>query len=59
MVEPDDLAEAMPLGPDPERYLEEIKAFEGAGYDHVYIHQVGDDQAGFIQFAQRELMPKL
>ena len=59
MVDPDDLAEAMPLGADPARYLEEIEKYEGAGFDHVYIHQVGPDQAGFIQFAQRELMPKL
>jgi coenzyme F420-dependent glucose-6-phosphate dehydrogenase len=59
MVEPDDLAEAMPLGPDAGRYLDEIKQFEDAGYDHVYIHQVGPDQDGFIQFAQRELMPNL
>jgi coenzyme F420-dependent glucose-6-phosphate dehydrogenase len=59
MVEPDDLAETIPLGPDPGRYLEQIKAFEDAGFDHVYIHQVGPDQQGFIDFAQRELMPKV
>jgi G6PDH family F420-dependent oxidoreductase len=58
LVEPDDLAETMPLGPDPERYLEQIKAFEDAGFDHVYIHQVGPDQEGFMRFAQRELMPR-
>jgi G6PDH family F420-dependent oxidoreductase len=58
MVEPDDLAESMPLGPDPDRYLEQIQAFEKAGYDHVYIHHIGPDQDGFIEFAKRELMPK-
>jgi G6PDH family F420-dependent oxidoreductase len=58
IVEPDDLAETMPLGPDPERYLEQIREFEQAGYDHVYIHQVGPDQQGFLEFARRELMPK-
>jgi coenzyme F420-dependent glucose-6-phosphate dehydrogenase len=58
MVEPDDLAETMPLGPDPSRYLEEIKAFEDAGFEHVYIHQVGPDQDGFVTFAKNELMPK-
>jgi G6PDH family F420-dependent oxidoreductase len=58
LVEPDDLAETMPLGPDPQRYLEQIKAFEDAGFDHVYIHQVGHDQEGFMRFAQRELMPR-
>jgi G6PDH family F420-dependent oxidoreductase len=59
MVEPDDLAETLPLGPDPDRYLAAIKEFEDAGYDHVYIHQIGPDQHGFIEFAQRELMPQL
>src|SRR3954470_15159362 len=59
MVEPDDLAESMPVGPDPERYLEEIKQFEDAGFDHVYIHQVGPDQDGFLDFAKRELMGKV
>src|ERR671933_255145 len=33
IVEPDDLAETMPLGPDPERYLEQIREFEQAGFD--------------------------
>jgi coenzyme F420-dependent glucose-6-phosphate dehydrogenase len=59
MVEPNDLAESIPVGPDADRYLEEIKKFEDAGFDHVYLHQVGPDQDGFIQFAQRELMPML
>ena len=30
-----------------------------AGYDHVYIHQIGPDQAGFIKFAEGELLPAL
>jgi coenzyme F420-dependent glucose-6-phosphate dehydrogenase len=59
MVEPDDLAEKLPLGPDPDRFLEAIRDFENAGYDHVYIHQIGPDQEGFIDFARRELMPRL
>jgi G6PDH family F420-dependent oxidoreductase len=59
MVEPDDLAETMALGPDPAPYLAQLEAFEDAGFDHVYIHQVGHDQDGFIRFAQRELMPRL
>ncbi|HEX6490492.1 MAG TPA: TIGR03557 family F420-dependent LLM class oxidoreductase [Gaiellaceae bacterium] len=59
LVSEDDLAEALPLGPDPDPYLEQIEAFEQAGFDHVYIHQIGDDQDGFIEFARRELMPRL
>jgi coenzyme F420-dependent glucose-6-phosphate dehydrogenase len=59
MVAPEDLAEKLPLGPDPGRYLESIQEFEDAGFDHVYIHQVGPDQDGFIRFARDELMPKV
>ena len=59
MVRPDDLAEKMPLGPDPDRHIEAIKAFTDAGYDHVYIHQIGPDQEGFFDFFERELAPRL
>ncbi|TMM33228.1 MAG: TIGR03557 family F420-dependent LLM class oxidoreductase [Actinobacteria bacterium] len=58
MVEPEDL-ETLPLGPDADRWLEAIKEFENAGYDHVYIHQIGRDQDGFLEFAKRELLPRL
>ena len=47
MVEPDDL-ETLPLGPDPDRYLDAIREFDDAGYSHVYIHQLGPNQDGFL-----------
>ena len=56
---PDDIAEAVVCGPDPERHAEAIREFAAAGYDHVYLHQVGPDQEGFLDFAQRELLPRL
>ena len=31
--------------------------FADAGYDHVYFHQIGPDQEGFLRFAERELLP--
>ena len=58
MVDEKDVAEAVVCGPDPERHAEAIDAFVDAGYDHVYVHQVGPDQAGFIRFAERELLPR-
>jgi coenzyme F420-dependent glucose-6-phosphate dehydrogenase len=58
-VEPDDLADQLPLGPDPDRYLEQIRQFEQAGYDHVYFHQIGPDQDGFFRFWTEELAPRL
>ncbi len=59
LVDPDDLAEKLILGPDPDRHLDGIKAFVDAGFDHVYIHQIGPDQEGFFDFFERELAPKL
>src|SRR5215216_552584 len=56
---PEDLAEAIPCGPDPDRYLEDIRAYEQAGYTHVYFHQVGYDQDGFFRFWREELQPEL
>ena len=29
-----------------------IRDYVDAGYDHVYLHQVGPDQAGFLEFAE-------
>lgn len=49
----------VPLGPDPEPYVAAFATFADAGYDHVYFHQIGPDQAGFLDFASRELLPRL
>jgi G6PDH family F420-dependent oxidoreductase len=46
-------------GPDPEPYRSAIDAFVEAGFDHVYVHQVGRDQAGFMRFARREILEAL
>jgi coenzyme F420-dependent glucose-6-phosphate dehydrogenase len=58
-VKPEDLAEAIPCGPDADRWLEDIRAFEQAGYTHVYFHQIGRDQEGFFRFFEQDLKPKL
>jgi coenzyme F420-dependent glucose-6-phosphate dehydrogenase len=55
----DELEGTIPLGPDADEYLEELAKYEQAGYTHVCIHQIGSDQQGFLEFAKRELMPKL
>jgi coenzyme F420-dependent glucose-6-phosphate dehydrogenase len=59
LVTPDDLAEKLPVGPDAERHVEAIQAFVDAGFDHVYVHQIGPDQEGFFDFYEREVLPKL
>ncbi len=58
-VTPDDLKQVLPVGPDPERYVEQVREYEHAGFTHVYFHQIGRDQEGFFRFWQKELEPRL
>jgi len=58
-VTPEALAEKIPMGPDPEPVVEAVTAFVDAGFDHVYLHQIGPDQEGFFDFFTRELAPRL
>jgi G6PDH family F420-dependent oxidoreductase len=52
------IAESVVCGPDPQRHIDEIQSYVDAGYDHVYVHQVGPDQEGFIDFYQRQILPR-
>jgi coenzyme F420-dependent glucose-6-phosphate dehydrogenase len=56
MVDEEAIAEAVVCGPDPEAHLAGIRRFADAGFDHVYVHQVGPDQAGFVNFYKREIL---
>jgi G6PDH family F420-dependent oxidoreductase len=58
-VTEEQVADVVPCGPDAARHLARIAEYVDAGYDHVYIHQIGPDQAGFIKFAEGELLPAL
>jgi G6PDH family F420-dependent oxidoreductase len=57
LVSKEMIAEAVICGPDPQRHLDQIQKFADAGFDHVYIHQVGHDQEGFFRFYQQEILP--
>jgi G6PDH family F420-dependent oxidoreductase len=45
-------------GPDPDKHVESVRKYVDAGYDHVYVHQIGPDQEGFIRFYEREVLPQ-
>ena len=59
LVSEDDVAGAVVCGPDPERHLEAIRQFTDAGYDHVYVHQIGPDQEGMLRFDEQQVLPKV
>jgi G6PDH family F420-dependent oxidoreductase len=58
-VTEDDVAKLIVCGPDPSKHIEKIREYEQAGYDHVYIHQVGPDQEGFFRFYREHILPEL
>jgi G6PDH family F420-dependent oxidoreductase len=55
----EDIRGKVVLGGDPARYLEAIQSAVTAGYDHVFLHQVGADQTRFFRFAEEQLLPKV
>lgn len=59
LVGEEDIAESIVCGPDPDKHLEAIREYVDAGYDHVYVHQVGPDQDGFFDFYERSVLPAL
>jgi G6PDH family F420-dependent oxidoreductase len=58
-VTEDMVAEQVPCGPDPEPVVAAIEEFVDAGFDEVYVNQIGRDQEGFFSFWEREVRPRL
>lgn len=47
------------FGPKPEPYIKAIQSLQENGFDHIYLHQVGTDQEGFLDFFKSTLFPLL
>jgi coenzyme F420-dependent glucose-6-phosphate dehydrogenase len=58
IVTEDMIAERVVCGPDIERHVEAIQKYVDAGFDHVYVHQVGPDQEGFIEAYAKDVLPR-
>ncbi|MCU1298304.1 MAG: Luciferase-like monooxygenase [Acidobacteriaceae bacterium] len=59
LISREKLAGVVPCGPDPEKHLRVIRAYIEAGYDHLFIHQIGPKQEAFMDFYAREIFPKI
>lgn len=59
LVDEATLARSIICTSDPEPVLRAITRFATAGFNRVYLHQVGPDQAGFLRFWEQELRPAL
>ena len=59
LVTEDMVASSLPCGPDPQRHLQAVRAYSNAGFDEVYVNQIGSDQDGFFAFYRDRVLPGL
>jgi G6PDH family F420-dependent oxidoreductase len=57
LVSEETCAAAVPCGPDLEPHLEAIKRYADAGFDELYIQQVGGDHERFFKVYADEILP--
>jgi G6PDH family F420-dependent oxidoreductase len=55
----EDIGRSVPTGPDPEPYAEAIREYAEAGYDELYIHNIGPHHEEFFAFFAKEVRPLL
>ncbi|RII14234.1 F420-dependent glucose-6-phosphate dehydrogenase [Streptomyces sp. YIM 130001] len=59
-VTPEDVAESIPCGDDPDTFVEAVRAFTDAGFTEVALVQIGGDtQEAFLEWSARTLLPAL
>ena len=59
LVRPEDFEGRMLISSDPEKHRAQIQRFIDLGFDQVYLHNVGRNQAEWIEVFGREVLPKL
>jgi G6PDH family F420-dependent oxidoreductase len=59
-VRPDDVAEAIPCGPDLDAHVAAVQQFADAAFTDVAVVQIGGEhQDAFLNWAEKELLPAL
>jgi G6PDH family F420-dependent oxidoreductase len=58
LVRKEDVAKVIVCGPDPDKHLKAVHDYAGAGYDYVFLHNVGPEQDGFFEFCERHILPE-
>ncbi|MXM62771.1 TIGR03557 family F420-dependent LLM class oxidoreductase [Streptomyces sp. HUCO-GS316] len=59
LVTEEQVAASVPCGDDPDAHIEALTAFVDAGFDAVYVNQIGKDQQGFFDFYRSKVLPRL
>jgi G6PDH family F420-dependent oxidoreductase len=53
------VAEKVTCGSDVDEHVATLQEYIDAGFDEVYVAQMGPDQEGMIRFYEREVLPRL
>jgi G6PDH family F420-dependent oxidoreductase len=53
------VAEQVPCGPDIDRHVEALREYERAGFDELYVNQIGPEQDAFFAAYRDEVLPRL
>jgi G6PDH family F420-dependent oxidoreductase len=59
LITTEHVGEKVVCGPDPDAIVEKVGMFADAGFDQVFLHQVGPRQEEFLAFAKDELLPSI
>lgn len=59
LVPRDTIREQMVCGPDPAPHLEQIEQYAKAGFDEVYVANIGPHRDGFFDLYASEVFPRL
>ena len=57
LVRPEDLAGRLPISADPAVHAAEVQRHLDLGYDRVFVHNVGVNQAAFLETFAGEVLP--
>jgi G6PDH family F420-dependent oxidoreductase len=53
------VAEQVVCGPDIERHVAKIREYADAGFDELYVNQIGPDQDAFFEAYRTEVLPRV
>jgi G6PDH family F420-dependent oxidoreductase len=59
LVTEDMVAEQTPCGPNVDRHVRAIREYAEAGFDELYVSQIGPEQDGFFTFYREQVLPRV
>jgi len=59
LVDVETATEGTPCGPDIDEHVAAIEAYADAGFDELYVNQIGPDQDAFFEAYRTQVLPRL